>query len=223
MPRPARLLLSQSYYHIMTRGNNRNVVFKSKSDYCYYLKPLKKYKLELPFDLYHYCLMPNHVHMLIQTKKASDFSLFMKKINLAYFHHYRQAYDWVGHFWQDRFKSQPVGKDEYFIQCGKYIELNPVRKNLVKRPQDYFFSSYKHYANGSKNLLVTEDFFYEKLGTNNQIRQEKYCEMVISDIVNESYQKSVWGDRRQRYREKDKASKYFSYHKKEVKEKFETS
>ena len=98
----------------------------------------------------------------------------MKKINLAYFHHYKKYYGWVGHFLQDRFKSQPVGKDAYFIQCGKYIELNPVRKGLVKKPADYFYSSYNCYTSGDYNQLVTEDIFYKELGANQEEREKNY-------------------------------------------------
>jgi len=104
MPRPPRFILSQSYYHIITRGNNRNVVFKTKEDYLHFLDLINKYKKEHLFDIYHYCLMPNHVHFLIQTKKAPDFSIFMKKLNLAYFHYFKKRYGWTGHFWQGRFK-----------------------------------------------------------------------------------------------------------------------
>lgn len=214
MSRQPRLLLSKSYYHIMTRGNNRNIVFKSSGDYLYYLKLLRKFKLELDFDLYHYCLMPNHVHLLVQTKKSKDFSLFMKKINLAYFHHYRQEYGWIGHFWQDRFKSQPVGKDNYFIQCGKYIELNPVRKGLVEKPENWRFSSYNFYANGAKNDLLTEDFLFDGLGGNDVERRGKYEKIIIDEIVNIDYIRKIWGSAKERYNEQNKESKYFNRHKK---------
>src|SRR3990167_7523871 len=99
MARSPRLLLPQSFYYIMTRGNNRNIVFRAPEDYLYYLNQLRRFKKELPFDLFHYCLMPNHVHMLIRVLGAANFSLFMKKINLAYFFHYKVTYGWVGHFW----------------------------------------------------------------------------------------------------------------------------
>ncbi len=204
MPRQPRLLLSQSYYHIMTRGNNKHVVSKDDSDYRYYLELIDRFKFELPFDLYHYSLMPNHVHLLVRTKKAEDFSLFMKKINLAYFYHYKKLYNWVGHFWQDRFKSQPIGKDSYFIQCGKYIELNSVRANLVKRPEDYQFSSYNYYAKGYTNKLITTDIFYESLGSNDIERQKRYKEMIISDFIRETYKEKVWGTPRQCYNENRK-------------------
>jgi len=223
MPRQPRLLLSKSFYHIMTRGNNRNVVFKTDNDYFYYLKLLQRFKSELDFDLYHYCLMPNHVHMLIQTKKSKDFSLFMKKINLAYFHHFHRKYGWIGHFWQDRFKSQPVGKDEYFIQCGKYIELNPVRKGLVKKPENWHFSSYNFYTNtnntntnNTKDSLLTKDFLYPELEETDDARRKQYQKIIIDEIVKADNKRNVWGSPEERYNEKDKEIKYFKRHKNNV-------
>ena len=208
MPRSPRLFLSKSYYHIMTRGNNRHQVFRSDDDYAYYLELIKRYKSAYPFDLFHYCLMPNHVHLLIKTNKASDFSVFMKKLNLSYFHHYNKSYGWVGHFWQDRFKSQPVGKDEYFIQCGKYIELNPVRANIVKKPEEFSYSSYNYYARGDKNELITQDIFYSYLGNNELTRQQNYRDMVIVELVGDNYTKPVWGSGQQRYIENQKIARH---------------
>lgn len=201
MPRPARLLLSHSYYHVMTRGNNKNIVFRQVADYQYYLELIARFKSDLPFDLFHYCLMPTHVHQLVRTVKAKNFSLYMKKINLAYFHYFRRKYSWVGHFWQDRFKSQPVGKDEYFIQCGKYIEENPVRNGLVSDPVEYTYSSYKHYTSDNKNPLITDDIFFNGLGTTIRECQMAYQQMVIDDLVLESYSKKAWGSGQQRYNE----------------------
>ena len=207
MPRPARFLLSESFYHVMTRGNNRNVVFKSAEDYEYFLKLVLKYKLEHPFDLYHYCLMPNHTHFLIQTKKAFDFSTFMKKLNLAYFHHYRREYGWVGHFWQDRFKSQAIGKDAHFIQCGKYIELNPVRAGIVENPDEYQYSSYAYYAQGKTSPPITTDFIYEEIGHTTDEKQERYRKLVIDQVIEDSYNRAIWGSDLQRYREQDKVNR----------------
>ena len=197
MPRPPRFLLSHSYYHIIVRGNNRHRVFKSNLDCQYYLELVTRFKIEHPFDLYHYCLMPNHVHLLVNTKSAEDFSRFMKKLNLAYFYHFKRYYVWVGHFWQGRFKSQPVGKDEYFIQCGKYIELNPVRAGITEKPEDYHYSSYHHYARGVKDSLITEDIFYQDLGSSIAERQKSYEDLLISDIVKENYVKRIWASKLQ--------------------------
>ena len=191
----------------MTRGNNRNVVFKSDEDFQYYLSLVAKYKIEHPFDLYHYCLMPNHTHFLIQTKKAADFSVFMKKLNLAYFHHFNQEYGWIGHFWQDRYQSQAVGKDAYFIQCGKYIELNPVRAKMVGKPEDYQYSSYKFYTEGKTNHLITPDFIYEELGHSETEKQKQYQDLVVGQEIEDSYRKNAWGSSRQQYQERQKVSR----------------
>ncbi len=208
MPRSARLLLSKSYYHVMARANNKMTVFHDSKDYDYYLELVKRHKTDHPFDLYHYCLMPNHVHFHVRTKDAADFSLFMKKLNLSYVHHYRERYGWVGHFWQDRYKSQPIGKDSYFLQCGKYIELNPVRAGLVTRPEDYPYSSYRHYAFGEPNDLLTDDIFYEKLGDTKEERMSAYQKIMIELVVYEARHKKVWGSPLQRYNEQKKISQH---------------
>lgn len=208
MPRPARLLLSQSYYHIMTRGNNRNVVFREDDDYQQFMRLLHRFKDELPFDLYHYCLMPNHTHLLIRTSDAHGFAVFMKKLNLSYFHYYRRKYGWVGHFWQDRYKSQPVGKDSYFIQCGKYIELNPVRANLVDRPEYYPYSSYSHYALAQNDDLISDDFLYLQLGSTPAERRLSYSKLVIGDEVYDQYKKPIWAAPKSRYNEAKKITNH---------------
>ncbi len=207
MPRIPRILLSQSFYHIMARGNNKNIIFKEGRDYCYFLSLILKYKKEHPFNIYHYCLMPNHVHFLIQTQKGADFSVFMKKLNLSYFYYYKKKYGWVGHFWQNRFKSQPVGKDNYFMQCGKYIELNPVRANIVEDPKDYLYSSYNYYVEGREDMLLTDDFFYEGFGKDKERRQINYKEMFVDAIVEKNYNKKIWGSDGQRYMEKRKINR----------------
>jgi putative transposase len=145
--------------------------------------------------------MPSHVHLQVKPKRATEFSLFMKRINLAYFYHFKQSYGWVGHFWQDRFRSQPIGKDQYFIQCGKYIELNPARAKLVKKPEDYPHSSYNYYAKGQPNALITKDIYYNDLGKDVATRQKTFQDMIISETVTNNYQHRVWGSNLQRKNE----------------------
>jgi len=201
MPRAPRLLLPLTYYHVMTRGNNLNVIFRQNEDYQKYIQIITTLKEIHPFDMYHYCLMPNHTHYLVRTRKESDFSSFMKKINLIYFYYYKKKYGWVGHFWQGRFKSQPIGKDNYFIQCGKYIELNPVRANIVTSPEEYRYSSYKYYAEGKSDVLITEDIFYRAQGKTTKEIRVKYKGMIIDELIIDTYKKKVWGSREQRYSE----------------------
>jgi len=179
-------------------------VFKEEDDYLRYLDLIGKYKDFHLFDLYHYCLMPNHTHFLTRTKSAKDFAIFMKKLNLAYFAYFKKKYRWDGHLWQGRYKSQPVGKDEYLMQAGKYIELNPVRARLVEKPEDYIFSSHRHYALGEVNPLLTDDIFYEELAGNDAARRAKYKELVVADEITQTYLASVWGSYPQRRNERRK-------------------
>lgn len=201
MPRGPRLLLSHSFYHVITRANNRVTIFKSGADYQYYISLIIRFKKELPFDLYHYCLMPNHTHFLIRTKEAEKFSMFMKKLNLAYFYHFKKSNNWVGHLWQDRFRSQSVGKDEYFVQCGKYIELNPVRAGLVEYPSKYPYSSNLYYSFGAPNEVLSEDMIYHNMGKNPKERQKRYRDLLIDELVAKTYNKNIWGSGEQRYNE----------------------
>jgi len=126
--------------------------------------------------LYHYSLMPNHVHLVLETIPETILAKFMKQINLSYMYHYKRKYSYVGHLWQGRFKSLLINRDEYLIVCGKYVEINPVRANIVKDPKDYKWSSYNHYAYGEKNPLVDNDPLYESLGKNELERQASYRE-----------------------------------------------
>ena len=107
----------------------------------------------------------------------------------------------MGHFWQDRFKSQPIGKDNYFIQCGKYIELNPVRAAIVRHPKDYTYSSYTFYSEGKTDPLITGDMFYQELGNTGKERQMIYKEIIIDELVRNTYKKKIWGSKEQRYNE----------------------
>ena len=146
MPRQPRFLPPDNYFHIMNRGNNGQHIFTCDEDYAYYLEKLSNLKNEHPFDLYHYCLMGTHVHMLVKTQKETDFSVFSKRLNLSYANYFKRNYGCLGHFWQGRFKSQLIGNDIYFMQCGKYIELNPIRAGMVEDPSEYKWSSYSHYG-----------------------------------------------------------------------------
>jgi putative transposase len=102
----------------------------------------------------------------------------MKGIDLSYAQHYKRKYDHVGHFWQDRFKSILISRDEYLLACGSYVELNPVRAGVVKDPKDYRWSSYRVYAYGEEDALVDEDPIYWELSNEEPNRRRKYREFV---------------------------------------------
>lgn len=181
MPRAGRIHIEGGIFHIMARGNNKQPVFHDERDFIVYKETLSRLKDEQPFKLYHYCLMTNHVHMVIETNKNTELSKLMKRINLSYYQHYKKRYGYSGHFWQDRFKSLLIEKDQYLSACGFYIERNPVRAKMVKLPGQYSYSSYACYAFGKDDSLLDKDPCYEILGKNGPQRRSEYRILALGD------------------------------------------
>lgn len=143
MPTGPRLLLENVCYHIVNRGNQKQKIFLDEKDYRAYLFRLKKYKQRFGFLLYGFCLMPNHVHLVGESKELINLSKFMHGLTRSYTAYFNKRYKKVGHLWQDRFKSKVILKDKYLIDCIQYIEHNPLRSNLAKTSSEYAWSSYK--------------------------------------------------------------------------------
>jgi len=143
MSRISRTLIEYACYHIITRGNQQQKVFKSDVDYTRYLTTIKKAKKRYKIALYSYCLMPNHVHLLVEPESVANLSGFMHWLNRGYTAYFNAKYQKVGHLWQGRFKSKPIVKGQYLINCAEYIEANPVRANITTDIATYPYSSYK--------------------------------------------------------------------------------
>lgn len=179
MPRTARIAPKENVYHILTRGNNRQDVFKDEKDYQKYIEVLKKYKEKFKFKIYHYVLMRNHIHLVLETtERGGSMAEIMKGINLSYAQFFKGRYRHIGHFWQDRYKSILISKDDYLLACGSYVELNSVRAKIVEDPKDYKWSSYSVYAYGKKDLIVDEHSIYKDLSKDEAERRKKYREFV---------------------------------------------
>ncbi len=142
MPRMARLLLKNSCYHIITRGNQKQDVFMEEADYKRYFKVLTKYTKRFKAKLYSFCLMPNHIHLLLEPEVPEKLAKLMQGLNLSYTLYFNRKYNKIGHLWQDRFLSKVITKDAYLLDCISYIEANPMRANMVTHLQDYTWSSY---------------------------------------------------------------------------------
>ncbi|MFA5063336.1 MAG: transposase [Candidatus Omnitrophota bacterium] len=148
MPRTARVTIENGCYHIITRGNQKQKVFVEHRDYEKYLSLLARYKKKYRFKLYCFCLMPNHVHLVIEVNNTYVLNKIMRSLNLSYTLYFNLKYNKVGHLWQDRFKSKIIEKDAYLIGCMNYIEANPIRASLVANLTEYKWSSYNlHYNN----------------------------------------------------------------------------
>jgi putative transposase len=180
MPRIARIAFPSMLYHIISRGNHRDSVFQDREDFEKYFEICRRYKEQYGFKLYHWVLMNNHVHLLMETKEDSSLSKIMQGINLAFTLWFNRKYSKVGHLWQDRFKSALIEKDNYLLECGRYIERNPLRLNLVRDPKEYLWSSYRVYAYGERDGITDEHGIYEAMGRDASQRQRAYREYVLS-------------------------------------------
>ena len=151
MPRRARGISKTGVYHVMMRGVNRQCIFEGKQDYQKYIQVLKQVKEISDCELYAYCLMPNHVHLLLKPE-GEDLGVVIKRIGCRYVHWYNKKYERVGHLFQDRYKSEPVEDEKYFLTVLRYIIQNPFKVNLEKEVGEYNWSSYNEYMVGSNGL-----------------------------------------------------------------------
>ena len=143
MSRMQRLIINNASYHIMVRGNQKQITFIEEEDFAKYLDLLRHYKRKYGFKLYGYCLMPNHVHLILEVEDGIDLSKIMQGLNQAYTLWFNKKYEKVGHLWQGRYKSMVIQKNKYMLDCLEYVELNPIRANISKSPFDYPWSSWK--------------------------------------------------------------------------------
>ncbi len=144
MTRQARKLSNTGIYHIIMRGNERKNVFEDSDDKQRFLDGIKTKREESSFLLYAYCLMDNHVHLLLNTNHA-DLAEIMKSIAVRYASFYNWKYNRVGHVFQDRFKSEPIEDDRYLLAVVRYIHNNPIKAGMVGKLADYEWSSFPKY------------------------------------------------------------------------------
>jgi REP element-mobilizing transposase RayT len=145
MPREQREKGEFSTYHIIQRGNERKSIFLQDGDKERFLETVTKAKDKYNFLIYCYCLMDNHVHILINDN-GNDISKIMKSINVSYVSYFNRIYHRYGHLFQDRFKSELICNDQYLLEVSRYIHNNPVKAGIADKPGDYRWSSYNVYV-----------------------------------------------------------------------------
>ncbi len=175
MPRHARLILSNCPHHIVQRGHNRQAVFAGNDDYLYYLDTLQEWKAKLGCKVYAYCLMTNHVHLVIDSgNQAENLSLLMKRIAGRQTRYVNKMETRSGTLWEGRFKSSPINANEYLLACCRYVELNPVRAGMVEEPWQYSWSSCPAKTRNKELPWLDLDPFYMSLGDTAEKRAEAY-------------------------------------------------
>ena len=158
MPRKPRMFLAGVPCHIIARGNNRSVCFYADADYLFYLECLNDACIKYGTVIHAYVLMTNHVHLLITPSTTSAIPKVMQSVGRRYVQYINKTYRRSGTLWEGRYKASSVDAEAYLLACYRYIELNPVRANMVKQPIEYRWSSYAVNCGFKprKNLVMNE-------------------------------------------------------------------
>ncbi|MEW6617727.1 MAG: transposase, partial [Patescibacteria group bacterium] len=150
-------------------------VFFDANDRKQYLSLLKKYSMKWESPIMAYCLMSNHIHLLTKPKSEESLYKMMQGLTLCYTQYINRTYKRTGRLWESRYHSCIVDQEKYLWAVARYVEQNPLRAGMVKKPEDYPYSSARAHVNGSKDSVVGEELFSDD-------RREDYILLLRSDI-----------------------------------------
>lgn len=176
MARKSRNYMEASFFHIMVQGINKEYIFNSNIDKKKYLEIMQNTKIQYNIELIAYCIMGNHVHLLVSIKNVEDLSKYMHKINTLYALYYNKKYNRVGYVYRDRYKSQIICSEKQLYICINYIHNNPVKASICEFPYQYEYSSFK-YCNISFNSINSKEedsnikFIEDEEQTKNEIKE----------------------------------------------------
>jgi putative transposase len=177
--RSPRVWYEGAMYHITARGNRRYDIFKTKEDYLYYLSLLEKSKGKTPFIIHSYCLMPNHIHLLIETKEHSPTEIF-RYVHTLYARYFNRKYGFVGHVFQDRYHATLITDWKYMIDTSRYIHLNPVKAKITTTPEKYRWSSYKAFVSSYVDPLVDPKPILSRMKGGSKQKYKFYVEINMN-------------------------------------------
>lgn len=162
MARMPRLVVPGYPHHVTQRGNRRMKTFFGDADYAYYLELLSKYKVEAEVDIWAYCLMPNHTHIVAVPGSEDSLARLFRKVHRHYSRYINFREKWTGHLWQERFHSF-VMDEQYLIAAVRYVELNPLRAKLCEDLSGWPWSSYHSHISGIDDGIVTIEPMLERV------------------------------------------------------------
>ena len=163
MSRKAREKSSTGIYHVILRGINGQIIFKDNEDYKKLIQTINEYKEISGYEIYAFCLMNNHIHLLMKEGKE-DLGIVFRRIGASYVYWYNRKYKRRGHLFQDRYKREPVEDDKYFLTVLRYIHQNPIKAGIETNISKYPWSSYNEYL-GKENICDIKfalDFFADE-------------------------------------------------------------
>ena len=186
MSRPMRIEYPGAIYHITSRGNEKGDIFYESSDRSNFLCILADVIKRYNWLCHSYCLMSNHYHLLVETLEA-NLSSGMRQLNGVYSQQFNFNHERVGHLFQGRYKSIIVERESYLLELCRYIVLNPVRSNMVSKPEDYQWSSYRFTTSLQECPgFLNTDWLLKQFGDKPAIACKKYIEFVYAGIGCES-------------------------------------
>ena len=189
MARGPRNFINMSFFHIMVQGINKEYIFNRDEDKIQYLEFINKVKGEIDIYIVSYCIMDNHVHILIKEDSIESLSSFMHKVNTLYAMYYNKKYDRVGYVFRDRYKSQVIYSEKQLYTCLNYIHNNPIKAGICKLASEYGYSSYNEYIKNMEEiqrningLLIKEEIVDKK---ENFLEVEEEKEIEIQKAIEE--------------------------------------
>ena len=182
MPRLPRYVLPGQPQHVIQRGNNRLPLFSVEADYACFRQYLQDACRRHGCHVHAYVFMRNHVHLLMTPETKDGISKVMQSVGRRYAQYFNKSYQRTGTLWEGRYKATIIDSESYLLTCYRYIELNPVRANLVGHPSEYRWSSYRANALGKQDDLVRCHALYGALGINDAGRRAAYRGLFESHL-----------------------------------------
>lgn len=182
MPRRARIAFEQAFFHVFSRGVAKQPIFLDEQDYQQFLRRLQLLKTKKLFDheIYAYVLMPNHFHLLLQTKKT-PLAKIMSSLLTSYSMYFNRKYQRVGPLFQNRFKSKLCDRDSYFLGASRYIHLNPIEAGIATSFDEYPWSSYQEFFGSKDFFIINREEVSRLIGTSDVDRQG-YLQFLLDGI-----------------------------------------
>ena len=182
MPRKPRFVVPGVPMHIVQRGHSRDPVFFDEPDYQAYSGWLKEGAERYRCSIHAYVLMTNHVHILATPSDMEGVMRMMQYVGRRYVPYINQTYGSSGSLWEGRYKASMVDEEAYLLTCMRYIELNPVRANMVRSPEHYRWSSYRHNGQDKVDPLIQPHKIYTALAKTNSERRAAYRSLFKAHI-----------------------------------------
>ncbi|MEY4341397.1 MAG: hypothetical protein RL541_901 [Pseudomonadota bacterium] len=182
MARLPRLTVTGYPQHVILRGNNRQDIFRNAADYQRMLDLMEQHSREQGVEIHAYVLMTNHLHLLLTPQKDQALPKMMQAVGRSYVQTFNKVQGRTGTLWEGRYRSTLIQTERYLLACMAYIDLNPVRAQMVAQPDDYIWSSYSHYVGRRNDRLITPHALYWGLGNTPFAREAAYAEMVHAGI-----------------------------------------